>query len=163
MSTPSHYLKLLFSTFPQQSGDLAAQVEAHAMALDGHDLRDIKAAVERFIRGSVSDHNPNFAPSAPLLGKVVRQCMNDRLDHERRTNPPRMIEHHEVEKSLPESGRAAFVKRELARAGVMLPDKRSPDAMKPFKYGRDPDMSAEAVSRRLGYSVGDPEGDEAAA
>lgn len=81
-------LKLLFATFPPQTGDLVAMMQAYEMSLSGHDKRDVEAAVNRLVRGEVPEHNPSFAPSASLLGAVVRKCMNDRLDSERRARKP---------------------------------------------------------------------------
>jgi len=83
-------MKVLFATFPQQPGDLAAQLEAYSIALDGHDERDIAAAVRRFIRGEVTGHNPSFPPTASKLGAEVRVCMNGRLDAEHRNRPPEL-------------------------------------------------------------------------
>jgi len=91
-------LKVLFSTFPPQPGDLAAQIEAYGIALEGHDPRDIEAAVRRFIRGEVEGHNQSFPPTAAKLGGVVRKCMADRLDSEQRDRlsrpqlPPPLVE-----------------------------------------------------------------------
>jgi hypothetical protein len=82
--TIPHQLKVLFSTFPPQPGDLAAQIEAYGIALEGHDPRDIEAAVRRFIRGEVDGHNQSFPPTASKLGGVVRQCLAERLDSEHR-------------------------------------------------------------------------------
>jgi hypothetical protein len=82
-------LQMLFATVPPRAGDdVSAQLEAYAVAIDGHDLRDIDAAIRRLLRGEVAGHNPSFAPSAALLGKVVGQCMTDRLDSERRARKP---------------------------------------------------------------------------
>lgn len=75
---------MLFATFPAQPGDLTAQLEAYGIALEGHDRRDIAAAVRRFIRGEVDGHNQSFPPTASKLGGVTRSCMIERLDAERR-------------------------------------------------------------------------------
>lgn len=172
MTTIAHQLKVLFATFPPQSGDVDAQIEAHGIALEGHDPRDIEAAIRKFLRGEVADHNASFAPSAPKLGTVVRQCMSDRLDHERRSNPPKMLEFQEVKKALPEAERAASVKSQLARAGVMIPDKRTPEAIAAAKKreaelqirhdARFIELTDAAIASRLGYVTGDTDEGEAA-
>lgn len=63
---------------------MAAQLEAYGISLEGHDERDIGAAVRRFIRGEVDGHNQSFPPTASKLGGVVRKCLMDRLDSEER-------------------------------------------------------------------------------
>lgn len=86
--TIPNLLKLLFSTFPPlPSEDGDAQLAAYAVAVNGHDIRDIEQAVHKLIRGEVAGHNPSFAPSAALLGAVIRERMNWRLDAEKRRNP----------------------------------------------------------------------------
>ena len=89
MATIPELLELLFSTLPPPKGtaDMTTQIRAYGMALDGHDIRDIEAAVRSLIRGEVDWHNGAFAPSAPLLGAAVREAMYARLERERREKP----------------------------------------------------------------------------
>lgn len=76
-------LNKLFSTYPQsQASDEAMQ--AYFDAIEPYDIRDIEAAVKALLTGSILDLNAAFAPSAPLLGAVVRQQMNERLEREQR-------------------------------------------------------------------------------
>lgn len=93
MTTIPNLLKLLFSTFPPPlTDDSEAQIGAYAVALDGHDLRDIEAGVRKLIRGEVEVHqNKAFAPTAAILGEAVRQCQIRRLEHERLVTPPKRL------------------------------------------------------------------------
>lgn len=138
-----HQLKVLFSTFPPQPGDLAAQIEAYGIALEGHNPDDIQAAVRRFIRGEVQGHNQSFPPTASKLGGVVRQCMMDRLDHERRLEmakpqlPPPSVH------KTPESRDRVLAKTKETIA--KLTDK----------------MLTDDARRKRGYSTGNDYGDAA--
>lgn len=93
---------------------MAAQIEAYGMALEGHDPRDIEVAIRKFIRGEVEGHNQSFPPTASKLGGVVRQCLSDRLDSERRAEsmkpklPPPMVH------KSPESRRRVLEKTKQA-------------------------------------------------
>ncbi len=60
-------------------------MKAYAVALDGHDMRDIEVAIWRLIRGEIDWHNGQYSPSAPLLGGVVVKARNQRLESESRT------------------------------------------------------------------------------
>lgn len=95
-------LNKLFSTYPQsQASDEAMQ--AYFDAIEPYDIRDIEAAVKALLTGSILDLNPAFAPSAPLVGSVVRQKMNERLEREQRDRNLRpKLPPPEIEKS-PES------------------------------------------------------------
>jgi hypothetical protein len=122
--------QVLFATFPPPAGDLAAQLEAYSRAITGHDMRDIDAAIDRFIRGEVDNHNPSFAPSASLVGNTVRKCRDDRLDSERRHTPP-ALPPPDIEKS-PES--RARVKAMTEALIVNLANGRLTDDAKRTSY-----------------------------
>jgi len=142
-----HQLKVLFSTFPQQPGDLAAQIEAYGIALEGHDPRDIQAAVRRFIRGEVEGHNQSFPPTASKMGGVVRKCMADRLDDEHRE---RMSQPQLPPPEIPKSAESR--QRVLRKAEETV--QRLTDAMLTDDARR---------ARGPRYSIGSPESDDAAA
>jgi len=167
MPNKSSLLKILFATFPPQTGDLQSMLEAYEMALDGHDEADVETAVRRFIRGEVEDHNANFAPTAAKLGEAVRAAMNARLDHEHRHRKP-VLPPPDVEKSPESRARvAAMVAGVVERTAEQL---RTDDAAKAksAQWAKTnarfmPDQGEDAMHERLGYSVGDPEDDRDAA
>jgi hypothetical protein len=157
--------QILFATFPPPAGDLTAQLEAYAMAIDGRDLRDIDSAIKRFLRGEVEGHNPAFAPSAALVGSAVRKCMDERLDSERRAMkpalpPPDIV--HSPESQARVKAMAAEAIANLA-ASMRTEDAKRDNERKQFMARVNqrfaPDQSEEALRLRLGFTSGDPEGD----
>lgn len=46
--------------------------KAYLLAIDGCTLAALQAAVRRFIRGEVDDHNGKFAPTTAELARIVR-------------------------------------------------------------------------------------------
>jgi hypothetical protein len=163
MSDVQKQLKLLFSTFPPPPGDnLAAQLEAYAIALDGHDMRDIEAAVTRLIRGEVAGHNQSFAPSAATLGAAVIERRNHRLDIESRNYVRNQLPAPTVERT-PESRARVAAMMQQAVAGLAS-ELRTPDAeaerrKRAFQsrvFDRfDPPQTDEDVRKRLGFEVAD--------
>lgn len=164
MPNNSSLLKLLFATFPPQTGDLQAMLEAYDLALEGHDERDIETAVRRFIRGEVAGHNANFAPTAAKLGEAVRAAMNDRLDHEHRHKPP-PLPPPDIEKTPESRARVAAMVNELIERTAA--QNRTDDAakIKAAQWAKTnarftPDMDPDAMRQRLmPYASGDEDGD----
>jgi hypothetical protein len=158
-------LTILFSTFPPQPGELEAQIEAYGIALEGHDVQDIEAAIRRFIRGEVEGHNQSFPPTAAKLGAVVHECMHKRLDAlnlEKRLHP--RLPAPDIEHS-PES-----IARVRAMVADLVPKLRTKDAADEVRKAAEqkrwqermdarfiPDETPEAMKARL--HIGDPEGD----
>lgn len=160
---------MLFSTFPSGQGvDRAAQLQAYAVALDGHDMRDIETAIWRLIRGEIDWHNGAFAPSAPLLGGVVVKMRDDRLRHEklmRTYSTPNRLPSPEVAPATPESRARVkamvegFVKGAAAtlRSEDAARDQRHDDMVARTHRRFDPKLDAESVVRRLigdNYGIG---------
>jgi hypothetical protein len=157
--------QVLFATFPPPAGDVNAQLEAYAVAIEGHDLRDIDQALRRFLRGEVPGHNAAFAPSAALVGAAIRQAMNDRLDSERRAQRPALPPPDIVHSPESQERVKAMAAEAIAR---LASDMRTEDAKRDSErkqfMGRVnerfyPEMDEQAVKRRLGFAAGDPEGD----
>lgn len=46
--------------------------KAYLLAIEGCTLAGLHAAIRRFIRGEVEDHNGKFAPTTAELAKIVR-------------------------------------------------------------------------------------------
>lgn len=159
-------LKLLFSTFPPaSSGEQETQLEAYALALDGHDVRDIEAAVHKLIRGEVAGHNPSFAPSAAMLGSVVRERMNDRLDSEHRRRPPALPKPDVVRTPESMARVAAMTKRAVEGLASAMLTVDAADARRRQKFqdrvqARFDPQSEREMAERLGYSLADPRDDE---
>lgn len=172
MATIPDLLRVLFSTFPASGGDNEAQVAAYALALDGHDMRDIETAFRKLIRGEYDWHNRAFAPSSAILGSAVIQERDARLLSEKRAQlrypalpPP------DVVKTPEQRARAlAMVNQFVAQQSELIEGETSEQTKRrQERYARvnarfKPDLSEAAVMERLlGYSTGSPESEEFAA
>lgn len=162
MTTIPQLLKLLFSTFPPPaSKDGDAQLAAYAIALDGHDLRDIEAAVHKLIRGEIAGHNQSFAPTSAVLGAAVIKCRDDRQRHERLVTPPRRL----PEPAISDEERARVATKFSELLGKMDETKKPERVAEDKAYWKRindyfaPDMSPDVAKRRLRIESGAPEGD----
>lgn len=151
--TIPNLLKLLFSTFPPPpTDDAEAQLAAYAVALDGHDPRDIEAGIRKLIRGETPSHvNKAFAPTAAIVGETVQACRDARLRHERLITPPKRLPEPEI--SPEERARVAAGFAELR---AKMEDTKKPERVEEDKaYWKrvndyfELDMSPDAVKRRL--------------
>jgi hypothetical protein len=172
MATIPDLLRLLFASFPASGGDSEAQLAAYALALDGHDMRDVETAVRKLVRGEYDWHNPAFAPSSAVLGSAVIQERDVRLLSERRAKlrqpalPPPDIEKTPEQRERARQMMQEFVERQAAieasnQADTYEARRRQFECTNArFK----PDLSDHAVMERLlGYSTGSPESEEHAA
>lgn len=162
----------LFSTYPQfAAADLAESAGAYFEAVEPYETVDILAAVKSFLSGSAPGHNPAFAPSAPLVGAETRRLMNLRLDRERRDAlskprlPPPDIVHTPESRARVAAMAQAHIERmaDIARTEDAEMDRRQRDLAARTNARFAPDMSPEAMRRRLGFSVGDRDGQDDAA
>lgn len=168
MQTVQSLMNLMFSTFPPPPGtDLAAQLEAYSIALDGHDLRDIEAGVKRIIRGEYAGHNPSFAPSAATLGSVVIGSRNYRLEREARNVVRNQLPAPTIERSDESRARvAALMETAVSNLASELrtPDaetERRKQAFQSRVFDRfDPPQSEAEMRGRLGFTAGDPDGED---
>lgn len=143
----------------------------YLLATEDYPAGDIEAAVNTLVKGVAPGVNPSFRPKPPEVGAECRRQLHLRLDSERRTNmlrpalPAPEIEHtpesRERMKAILEAGLARLEttagpeqETELARSKAQW------DKVNARFY---PDMNPRAMRKRLGFSAGDPEGDEAAA
>lgn len=167
MPNKSSLLKLLFATFPPQTGDLQSMLEAYEIALDKHDERDIEDAVRRFIRGEVEGHNANFAPTAAKLGEAVRTSMIDRLDREKRFAKPKLPPPDVVKDDASRTRVKLMVDRFVADMAdtMRTPESAADHLRKAQQWDRTnarftPDMDDDAMRRRLmPFRAGDEDGD----
>lgn len=138
---------------------------AYFDAVQLYELVDIHTAVRNFLSGSAPGHNPAYAPSAPLVGAEVRRVMNLRLDSEARTKlpelPPPAIKRTPEEIARVEAMVKAVVERNAAimRTEDAEKDRRARELAARTNERFKPDMTPAAMKRRLGFSVGDPDGD----
>ena len=172
MATIPDLLRVLFSTFPASGGDNEAQVAAYALALDGHDMRDIETAFRKLIRGEYDWHNRAFAPSSAVLGSAVIQERDARLVSEKRSQlrtpalpPPDVVKTPEQRaRALAMVNQFVAQQTELVEGETSEQTKRRQERYAKVNARFKPDLSEAAVMERLlGYSTGSPESEEHAA
>lgn len=173
----SQALDKLFRTYHSfDQGETAAEIlrnrtekaKVYFEAVSRYQAVDIEQAVDNFLAGSAPGHNPAYAPAAPLVGAECRRVMNLRLDSEHRSRIP--LPTPTVEHTPEELARmSAKAEEAIARLTASLrtedaeADKRQRAGWERTNARFQPDMSPNAVKRRLGFSVGDPDGDADAA
>lgn len=144
-------------------------MKTYLHAVSPYETRDVIQGISDFITGSVTGHNPAFAPSAPLVGSVVRRAMLARLERDRLSKlalPAPVAPRHE-----PTDEEKARVRAKLDEFNAQRAQEEAPMADDLAKRKAEfaarsaayfaPDMSPEAVAARLHvgvrYSVGDPD------
>lgn len=147
----------LFSTYPQfATGDFGEAMRAYFDAVELYETIDIVAAVKNFLSGSAPGMNPAFAPSAPMVGAETRRVMNLRLDAEHRSRvplPPPTVSHAPDELARMSAKAEEAIARLTAsmRTEDAAADKRQRDGWARTNARFQPDMSPNAVKRRLGF------------
>jgi hypothetical protein len=169
----SQALDKLFRTYRSfDQGETAAEVlrnrteraKVYFEAVSSYSVIDVEHAVENFLAGSAPGHNPAYPPAAPLVGAECRRVMNLRLDSEHRARPALPVP--VVQLSPEERQRMADLAERTVRA-LRTPDRQADieaERRRHEGWARtnerfQPDMSPEVVRKRLGFTVGDPDGD----
>ncbi|MDB6035989.1 MAG: hypothetical protein JWM16_6327 [Verrucomicrobiales bacterium] len=161
---------LLLGSFPTfQSGDGAAALGAYEWVFSQADERDLQPGIAILVNGQYPGHDGRFAPTAPQLATAIRMARDKRLNGERlnqlRLAPPPVEEISEEEQARVKAGFDQLVKDLSAK---LQTDDAAADVRRKALFDRTnarfaPDMSPEAQRKRLGFDVGDPEGQEDAA
>lgn len=162
----SEALKRLFRTYPSfLADDPHATMKVYFEAVSSYAVCDIEAAVTAFLAGSVPGHNPAFAPSAPQVGSAARRAMETRLEGEARRRKPAL-----PPPDIPKDDDSrARVREVMATVGAALDSKviddtaagkaRASEWQRKMDDRFCPDMSEAAIAARLGFAVGDEDGD----
>jgi len=170
---------LLFRTYQQgdhsaDPGDLArerlAKAKVYFEAVAIYEAQDVEAAVADFLSGSVPGHNPAFVPTAPQVGSATRRAMErrtERLAREKALRP--RLPPPDVEKT-PESRARVKAMIDQMQASFADAHRTEDAAAAKRKYDRMVGANArflderdeDAMRERLGYSVGDRDGEAAA-
>lgn len=152
------HLKVLFASFPAPQGDVAAQMQAISMALEGCAVEDLADAVKAFVQGRVPGHNMAFAPTAPQLASACRRAMEARLsDVNRHRAAVRQIEARETD--TPKNAETR------ARVAAMVAGAVKNLSMHDIPKAADNEATRAAYLKRhdehfgigVSYSVGDPD------
>lgn len=143
----------------------------YLLAVEVWELEDVTAAVNAFIAGNVPGVHRGFMPTSAELGGECRRQLGLRMEstHRERMRRPQLPP-PDIEKS-PES--RARVKAQVAQLISKLADdhrtedaaaaKRKADMQKRHDERFAPDPSSGATLQRLGFDVGDHDGEVDAA
>ena len=116
------------------------------------------------IKGAAPGVNPNFLPPPAVVGAACRRQLNLRLDSEHRAQlarpalPPPMVEHSPESRAKVANMVKGLVARTAARIGTEDAQGRT-KILQQTNARFQPDMDDMSVWRRLGYRVGDREGE----
>lgn len=172
-------LDRLFRTYQQSDRGEAGLIVSERIerakvyfeAVSPYELHDIETAIGNFITGSAPGNNAAFVPPAPAVGAECRRVMNLRLDSEYRNRvhvPALSPPDHVVSPEARARAKALVAKAVAKLTGIEEADRSHgrealTDLMHRVDASMGADLSPDAMARRLGYSAGDPDGDEAAA
>jgi len=164
-------VRSLVTAFPgSASADGDGVLRAFLVAVDAYTPADVGEGVRRLIAGEIAEHDGKYCPTPPQLARAARKALDDRLDAEHRANPIRSLPPADIVHSPAERARVAAMADVLVRRNAE--QLRTEDAEKDRRMREltartnarfMPDMSPVAMKRRLGFAVGDPEGDSDAA
>lgn len=156
----------LFRTYPSfQAGKGAeAALRVYFEAVEPYATGDILDAVANFITGRAPGVNPSFAPPAPAVASECRRVMNMRLDSERRSRPVLSLPEPVIDEAERERVGAGLKSLIADMTANLSPEEEKAAAANRGQWAKvnqrfSPDQSEEAIAARLGFTVGDIEGD----
>ncbi|MFD1945053.1 hypothetical protein [Paradevosia shaoguanensis] len=169
----------LFRTYQQgdhsaDPGDLArerlAKAKVYFEAVSIYEAEDVEAAVSDFLSGSVPGHNAAYVPTAPQVGSATRRAMErrtDRLAREKALHPrlpppdvPKTPESRARVKAMVDGLVESFAEQHRTEDAAAA--KRKHDQMVKANARFLDESDENAMRERLGYSVGDRDGEAAA-
>ncbi len=165
-------------TQEQRAERMALQVHNYLTAIDGFDIGLVEDGVDLVLRGELPGHDMRWAPTPPMLATACRAAA-DKSARQRYLAgikaprlPPPDITHSPEERERARQKVAEFI----ASQGPSFAEQQAADRDRADKLAKhdsffaDDFVPAEGVGRisktlakKLGYSVGSPESDEAAA
>jgi hypothetical protein len=170
-------IKRLVSAFPPSSTAAPDEVlRRYFEAIEGVSADDLEAAVTLFVQGRVPGQNLSFAPTPPELASAVRRAGDQRATASLRiTSAVQQIEARDRDEEIQAAKTDESRERVKAMAAKLIADlaqqsltddakaaHRKREAWAKVNARFAPKDEAEHI-RRLGYSVGDPDGDADAA
>jgi len=154
----------LLSPFPQTTANGSADevLRRYVEALTDYTLWDIETAVEAYLTGRAPGFDGRFAPTAPMLASACRRAMEERLDRENRARrmrpalPPPDVERTPASRARVKMAVNGFLKaqREITREETEMVERRRKERWNRAHVELGPDMSEDAMRRRLGYTLG---------
>lgn len=166
---------MMLQGFPSaQSSITADSPRVYLFAVEESSLEAVKRACRMIVRGDVKGLNPDFPPPAPKLAQIVKEC-------EARIK----VERFEASHIFVENGSVLWEKMKLLRRdqGLLAYDRVLADGRRRRGWFFNPDEVAEAdklslpppipaadmarrkadMDRRLGFTIGDSDGDRGVA
>lgn len=161
----------LLSAFPPPSfgGSKEDALRRYIEALEGYAVPDIVAGIDLLVKGRFPGVDGRFAPTPPQVSSAVRRAMEDRIDSERRSRPPRLMK-PDVPLPTPEEKARAKAALDAFMAQHRAP-KMGDEAKKAEEWSKvharfDAPQDPESLSKRLlkgvSYMVGNDADEEAA-
>lgn len=132
------------------------------MSISPFEAQDVEAGVTALLTGSFPGFNAAFRPPAPQVGAACRFAMDARLDseHRERARQPQLLPPDVVKDEDSRARVAAMVDGFVNKAAASMrtdeaaAHKRRLDHAARVNDKFDPDADADAMRRRLGFSVG---------
>jgi len=163
-------IKRLLSAFPPIPGDPALVLHNYLMAVDDWAADFVEEAVTLYIKGNVPGFDGRFAPTAPMLATGCRLA-NERHARQRYLDglsvpklPSPTIEHTPEQRARAKAQVDAFVAAQDAVTLGAEETKAQNERWAKVNARFDPPQDDASIMERLmGYSVGAPESDDAAA
>lgn len=152
--------------WPSQAQDDGEDLlRAYLLAVEDYAVGDVEAAVDELVKGTAPGVSPSFRPKPSETGAECRRQMNLRLESEARARRPALPPPDVVRSPESRARVAAMAQRAIEDiASTMLtPDAETSRRRQRFNERMqvrfDPKTEREALAR-LGYSVGDPDGED---
>jgi len=147
-----------------------AKAKVYFEAVSIYEAQDVEAGIADLLSGSVPGHNPSYVPPAPVVASATRRAMErrtDRLAREKALHP--RLPPPDVEKTPESRARVKAMVNGLVnnfaeqhRTEDAAAAKRKHDRLVKANARFVDYNDEDAMRERLGYSVGDREGEAAA-
>jgi hypothetical protein len=166
-------------TVEQRADRLALVTHGYLTAIDGFDANLIEAGVDLVLRGGLPGHDMSFAPTAPQFATACRMAA-ERASRQRYLNgltaprlpPPEIVKTPEQRERAREMVQGFVASQSPEHAEPQVAEQRRRDMIaKHDSFFADEFVPTEGgvgrisktLAKKLGYSVGSPESDDAAA
>jgi hypothetical protein len=162
--------RLLASWPGSATGNGDEQLRSYLLAIEDFDsMLDIEAGVNSLIKGTAPGVNPNFLPPPAALGAEVRRQNHLRAEAEDRARrlrpalPPPMVVHSPESRAKIKEMVDGVKARAAETAEHEAEARRKAQNWAKVNARFAPDMDEDAMTKRLGFTVGDQVGHEDAA
>lgn len=173
MQSPQAKLKeisRILALWPSQAADDGDELlRAYLLAADDYPTDDVTAAVDTLVKGIAPGVNPSFRPKPSEFGAECRRQLNLRLDQENRARrlrpalPAPLIEHSPEDRAKVAELVQGLVERTAEQKRIETETSPKSNIWAKTNARFMPDLTDEAVQKRLGFTAGDPDAEADAA